>query len=415
MLLLLLACTVKPPQDLGSFAADQTMLSAAAPLTHLAAAGAEGDVADLLRAGNAVFSAAPDPSSLFVERHQEHQALPPLQESIELQVMTYNVALLSRTYLGSLVEMPEIDARRQRMAELLFSADYDVLLLQEVWEWEDLLALQVAGAHQGYVVYGGTAARHDEHGLAIAIREDVIDWTAPQQQAEQQFAAQRKLEYWPGPDVKRGWLTWSFTLSGTDQRIHLYDIHATSFVSFWLQRELQARQVGLEVAALPEEDVVILGGDLNSGPYYHADIWIDGAGEPVAEWWRNAAAYGLWLHYGEMYDVLNAVGEPEDVRLGSTIPTAHADYLAEPYGRAAWCDEVAGTVFTATDCNSLYFQSYAGTEFPARLDHILVRDPSEVVRVQSAGMAMTELMDFETGTFEVSDHFAIEAVLQIAP
>ena len=299
------------------------------------------------------------------------------------------------------------------MGELLFTADYDVLLLQEVWEWDDLLSLQVEGARHGYVVYGGTASLHDEHGLAIAVREDVIDWTAPQEQAEQQFSAQRKLEYWPGPSVKRGWLTWSFTLSGTSQRIHLYDIHATSFVSFWLQRELQARQVGSEVASLPEEDVVILGGDLNSGPYYHVDVWTDGAGEPVPEWWRNATAYGLWLHYGEMYDVLNAVREPEDVRLGATIPMEHAGYLTEPYGQVAWCDEVAGTVFTATDCNSLYFQSYAGTEFPARLDHIFVRDPGAVVRVQSAGMAMTEEHEFETGTFEVSDHFALEAVLQI--
>ena len=245
MLLSLLACAVKPPSDLGSLAADQVLLSDAAPLAHLAAAGGEGDVAALLRADEAIFSSAPDPSALFTARHQDHQALPVLSESTELRVMTYNIALLSRTYLGNLVEMPELDARSQRMGELLFTADYDVLLLQEVWEWDDLLSLQVEGARHGYVVYGGTASLHDEHGLAIAVREDVIDWTAPQEQAEQQFSAQRKLEYWPGPSVKRGWLTWSFTLSGTSQRIHLYDIHATSFVSFWLNimRKINAQDL----------------------------------------------------------------------------------------------------------------------------------------------------------------------------
>jgi endonuclease/exonuclease/phosphatase family metal-dependent hydrolase len=413
MLMLLLACTVKPPQDLGRLAADQTVLSESESLAHLAAAGGAGDVANLLRSGEAVFSSAPDPSTLFADRHQAHQELPVLSESTELRVMTYNIALLSRTYLGTLVEMPELEARLPRMGEVLFTSDYDVLLLQEVWEWKDLLDLQVQGAHHGYVVYGGTASLHSEHGLAIAVRVDAIDWTVPQEQDEQQFTAQRKMEFWPGPDIKRGWLRWSFTLSGTGQRVHLYDIHATSFVSFWLQRELQARQVGSEVASRPAEDVVILGGDLNSGPYYHTDVWIDGAGQPVPEWWRNAAAYGLWLHYGEMYDVINAVREPEDVRLGSAIPTNHAEYLSEPYGQSSWCDEVAGTVYTGTDCNSLYFQSYAGTEFPARLDHILIRDPSGVVRVQSAGMAMTELMEFETGTFELSDHYAVEAILQI--
>lgn len=415
MLLPLLACAVRPPQDLGSLAADQAGLSETAVLSHLATAGGEGDVATLIRGDGAEFTTAPDPSAFFNEAYQTHQALSPLPESTQLRVLTFNIALLSRTYLGNLVEMPQIDARSGVMGQALFDGSHDVLLLQEVWEWADLLALQVEGASHGYVVYGGTATLHSEHGLAIAIREDVIDWNIPQEQAEQQFTAQRKLEYWPGPDVKRGWLTWSFTLAGTDQRVHLYDIHATSFVSFWLQRELQAREVGTEAAALPAEDVVILGGDLNSGPYYHTDVWTDGEGEAVPEWWRNAAAYSLWLHYGEMYDALNAVRVPEDVSLGQTIPTDHATYLSEPYGNADWCGEVANTIFSATDCNAMYFESYAGTEFPARLDHLMIRDPASVVRVQAAALALTEPMEMEGGTFELSDHFGIAAILEIAP
>ena len=415
MLLLLLACAVKPPADLGSLAADQVVLSDSPVLSHLATAGGEGDVAGLISADGTVFTAAPDPSALFTARLAEHQALPPLAEAVELRVLTYNVALLSRTYLGTLVEMPEIDVRRSVLADALFSADHDVLLLQEVFEWEDLLYLQVEGARRGFAVYGGSAALHGEHGLAIAIREDVIDWSQPQEQGEEQFDAQRKLEYFPGPDIRRGWLSWSFTLADTDQRVHFYNTHATSFVVFWLQRELQARQLGLEIAASPAEDLVVLGGDLNSGPYYHNDVWTDGAGEPVPEWWRNAAAYPLWLHYGEMYDALNAVQVPADVTLGQTVPSDHTTYLTEPYGQASWCDEVTGAVFTGTDCNSLYFRSYAGTEFPSRLDHLMIRDPSSVARVQSAGLAFTERRELETGTFELSDHYGVFAVLHIAP
>jgi len=414
MLLSLLACAVKPPMDLGSFAADQALLSDTQVLSHLADAGGERDLSALLRSDGSIFMSAPDPSALFTAQHEAHQALPPLTESTELRVLTFNTALLSRSYLGTLVEMPEIDARRSKMGEKLFTAGYDVLLLQEVWEWGDLLALQVEGAGYGYAVYGGTAGVHSEHGLAIAVREDIIDWSAPQEQEEQQFDAQRKLEYWPGPDVRRGWLTWSFTLAGTSQRVHLYDIHATSFVSFWLQRELQARQVGMEIAARPAEDIVLLGGDLNSGPYYDTDVWTDGAGEAVPGWWRNAAAYALWLHYGELYDALNAARLPEDVTLGKTIPADHTTYLTEPYGQREWCDEVAGTVFSATDCNTLYYQSYGGTEFPARLDHVFIRDPGAVVRVQSAGLVLSESMPFDTGTFELSDHYGVETVLEIA-
>ena len=115
-----------------------------------------------------------------------------------------------------------------------------------------------------------------------------------------------------------------------------------------------------------------------------------------------------------MYDALTAFQVPEDVTLGKTIPLDHTSYLTEPYGQRDWCDEVAGTVFSATDCNTLYYQSYGGTEFPARLDHVFIRDPSAVVRVKSAGLVMDEPMTFETGTFELSDHYGVETILEIA-
>ncbi len=415
-MLLMLACAVHPPRDLGSYPADQASLSQTEVLAHLAsAAGDVEDVTALLRADGNIYTTAPDPSALFEARLAAHQALAPLPEAVELSVLTFNTALLSRTYLGNLVEMPEINARRAVMGERLFSLGYDVLLLQEVWEWSDYETLAFDAARYGYAIYGGTEALHPEHGLAIAVREALINPDVPQEQTEQQFDAQRKLEHWPGPSVRRGWLTWSFTIAGTDRVVHLYDLHATSFVDYWLQRELQARQVGMEVASHPAEDVVILGGDLNSGPYYHTDIWTEGDGTAVAGWWRNATAYALWLHYGEMYDVLNAVEIPQDVRLGSSIPGVWQDYLTEPYGQLSWCDEIAGVVFTATDCNSLYYRSYGGTEFPARLDHLMIHDPSAVVRVVDAGIVLDEVQDFAAGQFELSDHYGMAATLHIAP
>jgi hypothetical protein len=363
-----------------------------------------------------VFSSAPDPTALFASRRAAHAALPPLAEGAsELRVLTFNAALLDRTYLGNRVQMPELEVRGPVMGERLMRLGYDILLLQEFWEWSDVEALQAAGEAAGYQVYGGSPTRHGEHGLAIAVRKELIAPDKPQDRREQQFSAQRKLEYFPGPDVRRGWLTWSFTLAGTDQQVHLYDVHATSFVSFWLQRELQAREVGAEISTRPAGDVVILGGDLNSGPYYHDDVWRDGDNSDVGEWWRNAVAYGLWLHYGEMYDVLNAVEIPMDVELGQSIPDPrdHHVFRIEPYGRARWCGEVEGVVFTATDCNALYFQSYAGTEYPARLDHLMVRDPSGVARVLESDIVLDRKMFFGGQELELSDHYGVEAIIQI--
>ncbi|MFT4978302.1 MAG: hypothetical protein ACI8S6_004210 [Myxococcota bacterium] len=417
-----LGCAVRPPKDLGALPIDQASLTETEVLAHLGAALSEeargeiGQLDVLLRSDAAVFGAAPDPSGLFEARRAAHAALPPLAEgAAELRVLTFNTALLDRTYLGNLVQMPEIELRRPVMGERLMRLGYDILLLQEVWEWSDVEALKAAGEAAGYIVYGGSPDKHPEHGLAIAVRADLIAPDKPQDRREQQFSAQRKLEYFPGPDVRRGWLTWSFTLAGTEQQIHLYDVHATSFVSFWLQRELQAREVGAEISTRPEGDVVVLGGDLNSGPYYRDDVWIDGENVAVGGWWRNAVAYALWLHYGEMYDALNAVELPQDVALGETIPQPrdHRVFLIEPYGRARWCGEVSGVVFTATDCNDLYFQSYAGTEFPARLDHLMIRDPSGAVRVMEAGLVLDQPAFFGGREVELSDHYGIDARIQI--
>ena len=418
----LAGCAVRPPRDLGALPADQAVLAETPALAHLEAAlspEARAEiqrVEQLLRAEEDVFASAPDPSALFAAQRAAHAALPPLAEgATELRVLTFNTALLDRSYLGNQVTMPEIGARRPVMGERLVRLGYDVLLLQEVWEWEDMLAIQQVAEAAGYVVYGGSPEKHPEHGLLIAVRKEIIAADVPQDRREQQFSAQRKLEYFPGPDVKRGWLSWSFTLAGTSQRIHLYNLHATSFVSFWLQRELQAREVGADIAARPQDDVVLLGGDFNSGPYYREDTWINGQNEAETGWWRNAVAYPLWLHYAEVYDALNAVEVPQDVALGQTIPEPrdHKLFLVEPYGRQRWCNETEGVVFTATDCNTLYFQSYAGTEFPARLDYLFIHDPSQHVRVVETNITLNQTMTFGSQTHELSDHYGLETLLQI--
>jgi len=415
-------CAVRPPKDLGALPIDQASLTETESLAHLGAAlsdEARAEVRELdalIRSEADIFTSAPDPTAFFEAQRAAHAALPPLAEgAAELRVLTFNTALLDRTYLGNRVQMPEIESRGPVMAERLLRMDYDILLLQEMWEWSDVESLQAAAKSSGYTVYGGSPEKHREHGLAIAVKSELIDPDSPQDRREQQFSAQRKLEYFPGPDVKRGWLTWSFTLSGTDQVIHLYDTHATSFVSFWLQRELQAREVGAEISTRPVGDVVLLGGDLNSGPYYRDDVWIDGENAEVAGWWRNAVAYALWLHYGEMYDALNAVEIPQDVELGKTVPNPrdHRVFLLEPYGRERWCGEVGGVVFTATDCNDIYFESYAGTEYPARLDHLMIRDPSGAVRVLEADIVLERPMFFGGRELELSDHYGVEVRLQV--
>lgn len=413
-LALVAACVPKLPTDLGRVPADAARLRDSAVLRHLDAAWAGDDaptVADVIRAGDAPFDRAPDPSALLDALAAAHAALPPLEDPVELRVLTYNVGWLSRTYLGSRVEVPEIAARRELLPERLFDGTWDVLFLQEVWEDADVERLRAAAEPAGYRVWGGSERLHDQHGLAIAYKAERFG--EPEAALENTFQQQRALEFWPGPGVRRGWLHWVVPLRGTSRRLHLLDVHATSFVPFYKARDSQARQVGRSLAGVPPDDVVLLGGDLNSAPYYRDDVWLDDDGEAVAPWWRNAPAWALWLHHGPFEDAVVAAGRTGDVALMDALPARPPADPTVPFGDPSWCEAHRGELFTGTDCNSLYFRQYGGTEPPARLDHVLFRDPGRHVRVTGAELVFVEPVEQEGRRFELSDHYGISVTMQI--
>ena len=115
------------------------------------------------------------------------------------------------------------------------------------------------------------------------------------------------------------------------------------------------------------------------------------------------------MHYGEVFDVLAAIGAARDVELMDQLPPFGPVYLEEPLGDERRCESLGG-VFTATDCNSLYREQYMGTEYPARLDHMMLRDPSGLVRVDDGGVEYDEL---QREGWELSDHYGIGAVLWV--
>ena len=108
----LLGRPVPMPADLGDVAGDDSRLLDVACLAHLADASDDLRVRDILRPGARLYRRAPDPSALFESRHAAHAALPELGASRPLRVLTFNVALLDRTYLGQRAVSPHIPERR---------------------------------------------------------------------------------------------------------------------------------------------------------------------------------------------------------------------------------------------------------------------------------------------------------------
>jgi hypothetical protein len=418
LLLGLGGCRASWPGDLGALPADQARVSESEDLAWLEPALEAQDgltVAELVRGRKVRWVAPPDPQPRFEAAVQAHQALPPLDDPVRLEILTYNVALLDRPYAGTRVTSPYIAERRPWLLDHVFETGADIVLLQEVWEWEDAEAFGAAAEARGFAWTAGTPERHGEHGLFLAVRADrIAEGTVPTA-TETRFEAQRTLEWWPGPGVRRGWLAFTFELASTDRTIHVLDVHATSFPRFARVRDLQARQVGLALEALPDPDIVLLGGDLNAGPYYDRDTWTLPGGRAIDGWWRNALAWGLWQHYGDLTDLVMLAGMADDVEVGRTVPDLVDADPSIPFGDEGYCQDHLPHRVTGTDCNHLYFLQYGGTEFPARLDHLMLRDRAGAVRVREAGLVFTDRLDLGADEpIEPSDHYGVRAVLDIA-
>lgn len=416
--LMLPACADEDiPEDLGARVEDRVRLVDDPRLAYLAEAladGADARVEDLFYKERAVFASAPDPTPLFELQAAEHAGLPPLTDAEPLRVLTFNLGLLDRWYPLTHVGAPQMGPRRERLPQELLAGDFDVVCLQEIWELEDVGRFAAEAKEQGYALYFGSKEKHVQHGLAILVRESILG-DEEQARVEEQFAAQREIEFFPGPWVKRGFLRWSFTHAPTGRRVHVYDTHMTSFPDLWHERIAQARVIGGEAKSHGGDDVVLVAGDFNAGPHYPEESFGSVDGEPVGEWFNNATMYPLFLHYGDLVDTHSALAPATDVlRMQELLlPFDAAKYLAEPL--AGRCEAIAVDAFTGTDCNSLYFEQYAGTEYPARLDYVLLHDPGEHVRVVVSEILYSEPLDFgAAGKFELSDHFAYSTTLQIA-
>lgn len=401
------ACSPSLPSDLGEHPLDGERLVDSPALAHLAAAldGAEGITVEELYRQRPAYARAPDPSVLLAEMRNTHRALPPQGPAERLRVLTYNAGLLDRWYPFTTIQVPFVDDRRRRMPGVLLADGWDVLLLQEVWDRRDVEAFEAEARERGYRSYAGSELAHEEHGLLVLVREELIDPDGPDERREHIYELQRDIEDFPGPGVARGYLSWRFRHAATGVVLNLLDTHTTAFPDLASIRDAQARRFGLAAREVPDDEVVLLGGDVNAGPYYPHDVFGEVDGEPVLDWWRNAQAYALLLHYGGLYDVHAAAGEAADVELMDQLPPFGPEYRAEPLGDRALCDELSG-VFTGTDCNSLYFRQYAGTEYPARLDHLMVRDPSGLVRVDGSELVYEGVT---SEGYELSDHYGVGA------
>ena len=126
----------------------------------------------------------------------------------------------------------------------------------------------------------------------------------------------------------------------------------------------------------------------------------------------------MLLHYTGAVDLaLRGRAEADadlDITAGDAVPNNPAGALTSPFGTPSYCAAVPRDAFTATDCNSLYFTQYAGTEFPARLDYVFGRDPGQRLHVEESRVVFTDPVAYGGMMGPLSDHYGQLVRLRVA-
>jgi endonuclease/exonuclease/phosphatase family metal-dependent hydrolase len=412
---------------LGGDEADDFVVADAAATAHIGAAldgGASLTFRQLIEQGDGlVFNSAPDPSALLSSTNALDDTRARAGRR-PLSMMTYNVALLDVNIFGVVpyAETPDLERRRDVIAGLIFDRGVDVVMLQEVWLAEDVEEFTRTAEDFGYRAFAQERTGHND-GLMTFIRKAIVQPGAEYEFHYDAYGSQSATEYFPGPGIQRGWNSVRFIHRELGP-IHVFNTHMQAFAENWLGRVKQARELGIVMrdAVASDEtknDLVFAGGDFNAGPYYKNSNWKLPDGSEQTFWLHNAISYPVLLAYGELVD-LAIMGRPAedalaDVVLGNTVINDPAKAADVPGAAEEWCASTPHTTFTASDCNSLYFAQYAGTEFPARLDHLLARDPDERIVVTSSALTFTDKQRFGDKEVEPSDHYAVVVEMLVSP
>ena len=415
--------------DLGEVAmggdeTDSFKLIDASAMRHLGEAlegGADLTLSDIFDRGDSLeFSASPNPAALLTGTNtlDDNRSR---QGRVPVSMLTWNVALLDVNLLGVIpyAETPDLERRRRVLPGLAFATGADIIAMQEVWLEQDVETFTRRGREFGYRAFVHERQGHND-GLITFIREDAIAGGSTTSFEFESYGSQVTTEYFPGPGIARGWNSVRFVHRDAGP-IHVFNTHMQAFPENWLGRVKQARELGIQVREIQEAtgDLVLVAGDFNAGPYYSKAEWTVPDGTIADRWLHNAISYPTLLTYGNLVDAAimgRAANDAiADITLGDTVVNNADTALDIPGAEAGWCDRTPNTTFTATDCNSLYFDQYAGTEYPARLDHILISDGDERVVVTKSELQFTEQRSFGDLVREPSDHYAVRVDLLVTP
>lgn len=362
------------------------------------------------------FSARPAPRALLQAQRASNP--PAARGAVPLSVLSYNVALLDVSLFGFVpfTATPHLEARRALLPNAIFSQGYDVIGLQELWSPGDFARFRAAAQAAGYWLVGSSRDGFTD-GLALAVKRALS--AGPSSVWFEHYSENSANEFFPAPGFSRGFLAAHFDSPSLGSTV-VYVTHTAAFPDAYQLRMRHARELGLDVRArVRSDELLLLLGDFNAAPYYRADTWALPDGRQQGGWYANTLSYPMILHYTGASDLAlrgrSASDLDLDITASDAVPSNPSRALSVPFGDASYCASAPREAFSATDCNRLYFDQYAGTEFPARLDYVFGRDGAQRLHVAESRLAFTDPVAYDGVMGPLSDHYGQLVRLLVAP
>ena len=322
----------------------------------------------------------------------------------KLSLLTFNTALLDYKIFGflSVKYAPLVPERRQKILENIYKTD-DIIGLQELWQPSEADHFEKAATSQGYRFFNPTKT-HASNGLALAIREDLVDTSSPvahdvytfEAQLPKEFYAARLTSFGIDRGIKRGFQIVTFKhVDGFS--VSVANVHYTAYSNNWRLRIKQAQQFASVIRSLKSEVVIALG-DFNGDIHYSEDSFITSNGEAVPEWFANSYSTPL-------FGIAAGLDDWSTIGLGAEVlKQCYALPLRERDDRCAPTWDHQNTVVQA--------QYPVSGEPDARLDFIFGR--SELpIQPPITSLAFTEKVPLSNGELShLSDHYGVRVLLR---
>lgn len=223
---------------------------------------------------------------------------------LDLSIMTFNAGYLETRILFQRVYVPDYDLRlkhfeQEILKEIRNNSAPSIITLQELWNND-----AINEAHRVFTALGYTPIsskitnakiNYEEHGLEVFVKNDEFEVKNADFKSIHRHGGESVIGY------HRGLLFANLSHKPSGKSVFVGTLHLTPTIGMTSTRATQIQDINNFVNSR-NEDLILLGGDLNLSPTFSFSIKERGKDGSEEEWQENADLYPSLIIDGGLVD-----------------------------------------------------------------------------------------------------------------